>query len=178
MSKVPAFLGKDTFPGWVIRHQSGFFYVQTSQGMVVCHLRGRLKQGPMLGDIAAVGDRVQVDIQSDGSGTIEQVEPRQSALVRLDPRPKGVYRQVLLANPDQVVLVFACTQPTPHLRMLDRFLVVTEKQQVPALIVANKVDLFGLEQARALFDLYPPLGYPVLYTSARTASTWQASFRR
>ena len=166
--KLPASQGKETFTGWVIRQQSGFFYVYTSQGMVVCHLRGRLKQGPMLGDIAAVGDRVQVNIQPDGSGTIEQVEPRQSALVRLDPRPKGVYRQVLLANPDQVVLVFACTQPTPHLRMLDRFLVVTEKQQVPALIVANKVDLFGLKEARELFDLYPPLGYSVIYTSARS----------
>ena len=81
MSKVPAFLGKGAFSGWVIRQQSGFFYVQTSQGMVVCHLRGRLKQGPMLGDIAAVGDRVQIDIQSDGSGTIEQVEPRRDNLV-------------------------------------------------------------------------------------------------
>jgi ribosome biogenesis GTPase / thiamine phosphate phosphatase len=166
--KAPASQSKEIYPGWVIRQQSGFFDVQTSQGRVVCHLRGRLKQGPMLGDIAAVGDRVQVDIQPDGSGTIELVEPRQSALVRMDPRPKGVYRQVLLANPDQVVLVFACTQPTPHLRMLDRFLVVTEKQQVPALIVANKVDLCGLKEARALFDLYPPLGYPVVYTSARS----------
>jgi ribosome biogenesis GTPase len=72
----------------------------------------------------------------------------------------------LLANTDQVVLVFACAQPTPRLRMLDRFLVICEKQEIPALIVANKVDLVGEEEARAIFEIYPPLGYPVIYTSA------------
>ena len=61
--------------------------------------------------------------------------------MRLDPRPRGVYRQVLLANPDQAMFVFACAHPEPRLRMLDRFLVVAEKQGVQSIIVANKVDL-------------------------------------
>jgi ribosome biogenesis GTPase len=157
-----------TQPGQIIRQQSGFFHVQSTQGVVVCQLRGRLKQGPMKGDIVSVGDRVQIAVHPDGSGSIEEIEPRHSALVRLDPRPQGLYRQILLANSDQVVLVFACTQPAPHLRMLDRFLVITEKQEVPALIVANKVDLVGEEKARSIFNIYPPLGYTVVYTSART----------
>jgi ribosome biogenesis GTPase len=67
-----------------------------------------------------------------------------------------------------VMLVFACAQPSPHLRMLDRFLVITEKQDVPAVIVANKVDLVGLDNAQEQFGLYPSLGYPVIYTSARS----------
>jgi ribosome biogenesis GTPase len=155
-------------PGQIIRQQSGFFHVQSAQGVVVCRLRGRLKQGPMKGDIVSVGDPVQIAVHPDGSGSIEEIEPRHSALVRLDPRPQGLYRQILLANSDQVVLVFACTQPAPHLRMLDRFLVIAEKQEVPALIVANKVDLVDKEKAHAIFDMYPPLGYTVVYTSART----------
>jgi ribosome biogenesis GTPase len=73
-----------------------------------------------------------------------------------------------LANPDQVVFVFACAQPAPHLRMLDRFLVIAEKQHLPALIVANKIDLVDKTKAEDLFGIYPGIGYPVLYTCART----------
>ena len=83
-------------------------------------------------------------------------------------RPPGViFRQILLSNPDQLIAVFACTQPEPHLRMLDRFLVIAEKQNLKAMIVANKVDLIGLRNAKKIFGVYPPLGYPVIYTSAK-----------
>jgi len=156
----------ERFPGWVIRLQSGFYTVQCEQGVVVCHLRGRLKRQRVLADFLAVGDRVQISLLPDGSGAIEEIEPRQRALVRLAPTPRGEYQQILLSNPDQIGLVFACAQPEPHLRMLDRFLVIAEKQDIPAFIVANKVDLVGIERARQLFDLYQRLGYPVLYTSA------------
>ncbi len=119
-------------------------------------------------DLAVIGDRVQVSRQGDGTGSIEEVEPRGRALVRLDPRPQGLYQQVLLANPDQAVFVFACARPEPHLRMLDRFLVIAEKAGLPAIIVANKIDLVGREQAEAMFGFYPPIGYPVVYTCAKT----------
>ncbi len=158
----------DCLPGLVIRTQSGFFTVQTSDGALTCCLRGRLKRGPRLGDLVAIGDRVRVSLLPDGRGVIEAVEPRVRALVRLDPRPQGVYRQVLIANPDQVVCVFACAQPEPRLRMLDRLLVIAEKQGIPAIVVANKMDLVGREQAERLFGLYPPIGYRVMYTSVKT----------
>ena len=154
--------------GLIIRSQSGFFAVQTESGILTCHLRGRLKQGKHVGDIAAVGDRVKVTRQSEGMGSIEAVETRTHSLVRLDPRPQGVYQQVLLANPDQAVFVFACARPTPHLRMLDRFLVIAERQKLPALIVANKIDLVGRTQAEEIFGFYPAIGYPVIYTCAKT----------
>jgi len=156
-----------TEPGLIVRAQSGFFSVQTENGLLTCQLRGRLKQGPRRGDIAAVGDRVRVTRLPDGSGSIEVVEPRRTAFTRLDPRPQGIYQQVILANPEQAVFVFACADPAPHLRMLDRFLVIAEKQHLPALVVANKVDLVGEKRAETLFGFYPALGYPVLYTSAR-----------
>ncbi len=156
------------YPGLIVRSQSGFFTVQTESGMLTCHLRGRLKQGKHVGDIAAVGDRVQVTHQPDGTGSIESIEPRRRSLVRLDPRPQGVYQQVILANPDQAVFVFACDRPAPRLRMLDRFLVIAEKQGLPAVIVANKIDLVGREQAEKMFGFYPPIGYPVIYACANT----------
>ncbi len=155
--------------GLIIRAQSGFFIVRDdANGLsVTCQLRGRLKQGPRLGDIAAVGDRVQFSDAADGSGSIDEILPRKSEIVRLDPRPQGEYRQVLLANADQAVFVFACANPEPKLRMLDRFLVIAEKQRVPALIVANKVEILGLDAAKGLFGFYPALGYPVIYTSVK-----------
>ena len=155
--------------GLIIRAQSGFFTVETEAGPVVCQLRGRLKRGPRTGDLAAIGDRVRVTLLEDGTGMIDEIEERKQAIVRLDPRPQGDYQQILLANADQAVFVFACAHPEPKLRMLDRFLVIAEKQAVPAAIVANKVDLVGQEKASSIFGLYPKLGYPILYTSAKTA---------
>jgi ribosome biogenesis GTPase len=158
----------EQIPGLLVRAQSGFFTVQTESGLLTCQLRGRLKQGPRRGDIAAVGDRVQVTRLADGTGMIESIEPRTRSLVRLDPRPRGVYQQVILSNPDQAVFVFACANPTPRMRMLDRFLVIAEKQGLPAIIVANKLDLVDREGAEATFGYYPSLGYPVLYASVKT----------
>jgi len=155
--------------GLIIRAQSGFFTVlgADSDSPVTCQLRGRLKQGRREGDLAAVGDTVKYTLLPDGSGAIDEILPRKSEIVRLDPRPQGEYRQILLANPDQAVFVFACAHPEPKLRMLDRFLVIAEKQNIPAVIVANKVDLIGLEAAQAKFGFYPELGYRVIYTSVK-----------
>jgi ribosome biogenesis GTPase len=163
-----------TTPGQVTRLQSGFYTVKTENGAVTCFLRGRLKRRTYSGDVIAVGDWVQISLQADGTGEIEEIVPRRNALVRMDPTPKGDYQQILLANPDQVVLVFACTQPAPHLRMLDRFLVIAEKANLPALIVANKMDLVGLREARKIFSIYPPLGYEVLFTSAKQSKGVEA----
>jgi len=154
--------------GLIIKAQSGFFTVETGQGFVVCQLRGKLKQGKATGDIAAIGDRVRITVSTDGSGAIEEVEQRKQAIVRLDPRPQGEYQQVLLANADQAVFVFACAQPNPRLRMLDRFLVIAEKQKIPAVIVANKTDL--VKNAKEIFGLYEPLGYRLIYTSTKTGA--------
>jgi ribosome biogenesis GTPase len=152
--------------GLIICSQSGFYTVQTAAGSLFCQLRGRLKKGPRLGDVAAVGDWVQVTPLEGGRGVIEALEPRARAFERLAPNPQGEYRQILIANPDQVVLVFACADPEPHLGMLDRFLVIAEKQAIPALVVANKVDLLSQASREELFGYYPSLGYPVIYTSA------------
>jgi ribosome biogenesis GTPase len=154
--------------GLVIRSQSGFYFVETESGLVTCRLRGRLKQGPRLGDIIAVGDRVQISMHPDGSGMIEDIEERERMFSRMAPTARGEYQQIIIANPDQVVLVFACAEPAPRLRMLDRFLIVTEQAQTPTTIVFNKVDLVGIHVAREMFGHYENLGYPVLYTSVES----------
>jgi ribosome biogenesis GTPase / thiamine phosphate phosphatase len=157
-----------TLPGLIIRSQSGFYTVNTERGTLVCQLRGRLKQGARLVDLAAIGDRVQVTPVDDQTGRIEQIEPRQRMLSRMAPTPRGEYQQIIIANPDQAVFVFACVKPQPHLRMLDRFLVIAEKQEIPAVIVANKVDLVDMDKASDIFGHYRDIGYPLIYTSAKT----------
>jgi ribosome biogenesis GTPase len=164
-------------PGLIIKSQSGFFWVRTEAGDFVCQLRGKLKQRRQATDLAAIGDRVEISLQADGTGMIENVAPRERVLSRRATsgsgrggarQDSGGTEQVLVANPDQVMFVFACAQPAPHLRMLDRFLVAAEANRLPAVICANKLDLAAPGAAEALFGLYGRLGYPVLYTSAAT----------
>jgi ribosome biogenesis GTPase len=158
--------GEQLETGRVIRLQAGFYTVQGKDDLVMCQLRGRLKKGEAEGDIVAVGDLVDFSRLPEGSGIIEGIHPRRKAFVRMAPRPHGEYQQIMLANPDQIMLVFACTRPEPNLRLLDRFLVIAEKEGIPPVIVVNKIDLLSLEEAGEIFEMYPPLGYPLLFTSA------------
>lgn len=154
--------------GLIIRSQSGFYTVETAVGDFTCRLRGRLKQGKRLGDIVAVGDRAEITPLPDGEGIIETIEPRLRMLSRMAPTPRGEYQQIIIANPDQAVFVFACAKPELRPGMLDRFLVVAEKHHIPVLIVANKVDIVGMPRAESRFSHYAALGYPLIYTSARS----------
>jgi ribosome biogenesis GTPase len=149
----------------VIRSQSGFFHVQTDGGVLVCQLRGRLKQGSREGDLAAIGDQVEVSEVAPGEGLIESIAPRQRMISRMAPIERGEYEQIIIANPDQIILVFSCAEPEPRLRMLDRFLIIAEQQSVPAVIVANKTDLVSKQAAREIFGHYADIGYHLVYTS-------------
>jgi len=152
--------------GRIIRAQSGFFTIETDEGQVTATLRGRHTQGRFESDAAALGDLVRVAVFDDGTAVIEEVEERTRVLSRKAPGRES--EQVLVANPDQAVFVMACADPDPNFRMLDRFLVVAEREQLPAVICANKLDLVVPRSAREEFGLYSKLGYRVLYTSAAT----------
>lgn len=169
--------------GLVIKAQSGFFTVHTDEGDFTCRLRGRLKEEWRDTDLVAVGDRVMISRVEGGGmieGMIEEVAERERALTRLAPSGgrgsrhwtrKGYLserEQVIIANPDHVVFVFACAEPAPRLRMLDRLLVGAELQEIPAVVCANKVDLVSREEAHELFEIYYEIGYEVIYTSAKT----------
>ena len=152
-------------PGLIVRAQSGLFQVETDEGIVVAELRGRLMKERMETDAAALGDRVWVQVHADGTATIEEVEERQRVLSRRSPGRTEI-EQVIVANPDQLLFVFACAEPDPNFRMLDRLLVVAEREQIPAIVCANKIDLVTRRSATAEFGEYKRLGYPVIYTSA------------
>lgn len=147
--------------------------MRTAVGDIVSTLPGRLKKERRETDIAAVGDQVTISLTGDGNGIIEKVAKRKSTLARARPvagaRSLSADRQqVLVANPDQLVFVFAVQNPAPNLRKLDRFLVVAEMNELPAVVCVNKVDLTSQKQAQALFQRYADIGYEVIYTSAQT----------
>ena len=156
--------------GLVLRARSGFYTVLTDDGdLVEARLRGRVKRERQSSDLAVIGDRVSVQRLADGTGAIDAVEPRERRFSRRQPGPRGSWREdVIVANPDLVVVVFACDRPPPNPRLVDRFLVVAEYNEVPVALVANKVDLVGEKEAHRLFGAYGRIGYDVIYAAART----------
>lgn len=120
-----------------------------------------------MSDILAVGDTVEITLTNAAEGMIEQVMQRTRVLSRLAPEARGIHEQVLVANPDQVILVFACANPSPHIRMVDRFLIGLEKHEIPARIVLNKTDIANLKMIKEMFAHYSGLGFPVNYVSAK-----------
>lgn len=157
--------------GVVILARSGKHRVQGDDGeIVICDVRGRLKQEQLDTDLVATGDHVVWRPTRAGRGVIEEVLERETQLSRR--RPGTDVEQVLVANPDQAVFIFSVREPEPKLRMLDRLLVLAETNELPALICINKVDLVEDEESlRELVErlfVYEEIGYPVVYTSART----------
>jgi ribosome biogenesis GTPase len=166
--------------GLVLKSQSGRYLVRLDapyEGSeeLRCRLRGRLKKDRQGSDLAVIGDRVRVAPQGDGKGTIEVVEERRTRFSRRHPGPKGKWKEdVIVANLDQVVLVFACTHPPMNPRTVDRFLVIAEHNGVEPLLLATKIDELDAsggpeaadaETAKAAFLPYRELGYSLLFTS-------------
>jgi len=164
--------------GLVIRTQSGFFTVQTDEGAVVAQLRGRLKEDYTDTDLVALGDRVTIERLPVAADQVEAVivavAERERVLSRVAPSSavgtSAEREQVIIANPDQAIFVFAAADPAPHTRMLDRFLVAAEKAAIPEIRVClNKIDLLADRAEIAdKFGVYERIGYPVLYVSAKT----------
>jgi len=105
----------------------------------------------------------------DSTGMIEEILPRQSALSRKDAgsTTKKVIQQTMLANLDQVVLVFATAEPEPHFGMLDRYLAICESAEIRPIICLNKVDLPHASYVDEAASLYARLGYTVIWTSPK-----------
>jgi ribosome biogenesis GTPase len=113
-----------------------------------------------------VGDDVEILRTTATEGTIEEVAPRRSKLSRAHPaRGGGLREDVLVANVDQLVFVFAHGEPRFRPRLLDRFLVIAEHQGIRPIVAANKVDRATPSDAEA-FHAYERLGYRVIFTSA------------
>ena len=162
--------------GRVIKAISGFYTVEVEgQEPIVAQIAGRLKQAWHSSTLVAAGDWVTISLNEDGTGTIESVAERKSVLSRSRPtaapnrKITADQEQVLVANLDQVIFVFSVKKPTSNLRKLDRFLVVAEMNQLPAVICLNKIDLDKKGKVQEQFQLYADIGYPVLQTSVVTS---------
>jgi ribosome biogenesis GTPase len=105
--------------------------------------------------------------QDDGSFAIEDVAPRRSRLVRKAPGAGRAREKVIAANLDQVVIVFASARPDPNPRMLDRFLILAEANELTPLIILNKSDLVDAAAIEAFLQPYRAAGYATLATAAK-----------
>lgn len=155
--------------GIIIEGTGGVWRVHTSAG--VDHeaaLAGRLKQEERGTLKLAVGDHVTVEPEERGSGwRITAIAPRTSELSRREPGGRHGVR-VLAANLDQVLVVFAIAKPEPHRRMIDRFLVICEANDLRPQLVLNKVDLSSdPAEVERIATPYRAAGYAVHLTSAK-----------
>ena len=160
--------------GFVVKAQSGFFWVEAEDSQIyTCRLRGRLLEEAQSSDVAAIGDHVTFLEFEDFTGTIEAVAPRTSVISRA-ARTEGnrgagaaEREQVIIANAEQAIFVFAAAAPEPNFRLLDRFLVMGEKSDIDKIVVVvNKTDLTDRSISEAKFSAYVQMDYTVLYTSA------------
>lgn len=104
-----------------------------------------------------VGDDVEFSIldEKDQEGNIDAILPRKNELIR----PAA-------ANVDQAMVVFALSHPAPNFNLLDRFLVMMERQNMPVILCFNKADQEQGQDGWDFMDSYRKAGYQVLSISA------------
>ncbi len=144
--------------GKIVKGIAGFYYVHDGISRTyACKARGVFRNR---GVKPLVGDDVEITVldEAAGEGNINAILPRANSLIR-----------PAVANVDQAVVVFAVSDPAPNLNLLDRFLVMMARQNIPAAICFNKTDLGG-EETKRLSALYEPAGYPLRFVSIRAES--------
>lgn len=142
--------------GKIIKGIAGFYYVHDGHSRIYeCKAKGSFRNQKIK---PLVGDDVEFTILSgeEGTGTIRDILPRKNFLIR-----------PAVANIDQALILFAAKEPTPNFNLLDRFLIMMERQEVPCLICFNKEDLADDEWLSKLRFIYESAGYPVYFLSAR-----------
>lgn len=155
--------------GTVISLKGNTVIVRTEGRELRCGLRGKLKREKIPADkLAAVGDEVEVTLELDNEGVIENVSPRHSKLSRhhvADPHRE----QVIVANIDLLVATQAAVDPNLDLLLLDRAIVMGEAQELAVAICINKMDLAD-RAVDSLLQPYRDMGYPIFATSTVDAT--------
>ena len=158
--------------GTVIRSTGSWCDVRTEDETVPARVRGRLQLGAQdATSPVAVGDRVTMQRNADGTGVITHIHDRSNQLGRRAAGRRVGREHILAANIDRVWVVQSVRLPRPNAGFVDRVLATAEAGEIPAGVVFNKVDLARKEHAATLATLrdeYARIGYPVLTVSART----------
>ncbi len=142
--------------GKIVKGISGFYYVHVVEsGIYECKAKGIFRQQKMK---PLVGDDVEIDIISEEkkTGNVAAILPRKNALIR-----------PAVANVDQALLLFAAASPNPNFNLLDRFLVMMGRQDVPVILCFNKCDLITEEQQQEIASIYEASGCKILFVSAK-----------
>ncbi len=166
----------------VIRNTGSSYGVLTDEEMrtINCRIKGNFRlKGIRTTNPVAVGDRVTLMENPDGTAYITEIMPRTNYIIR---RASNLSKEasILAANVDQACLVATLAHPSTSTTFIDRFLATSEAYRVPAILVINKIDLLagshengeynegGTELLDAVTYLYRSIGYKVIHVSART----------
>lgn len=145
--------------GKIIKGIAGFYYVHDGRNKIYeCKAKGVFRNRNIK---PLVGDDVEFMVldEKEGTGNIDAILPRKNKLIR-----------PAVSNVDQAVVVFAVTEPLPNLNLLDRFLVMMERQEIPVIICFNKIDLSGGKEIEELRAIYGPAGYTLHFISTYEAA--------
>ncbi|MBQ3421675.1 MAG: ribosome small subunit-dependent GTPase A [Romboutsia sp.] len=142
--------------GKIIKGIGGFYYVDTENGVYECRARGIFRKDKIT---PLVGDRVKMSIVDEESkkGVVEEIDKRDTELIRPP-----------IANVDKALIVFAVKNPKPHLSLLDRFIVLAEKENLEIVIVLTKADLDDDNTLEKITSIYELSGYKVIPVSNKT----------
>lgn len=142
--------------GQIIKGIGGFYYVDTDNGLYECRARGIFRKQKVT---PLVGDRVSISVVDEETkkGVVEDIKKRDTELVRPP-----------IANVDKVLIVFAIKNPKPNLSLLDRFIVLAEKENLEIVVVLTKVDLDDDDKLNELKTIYELSGYKVIPVSNET----------
>lgn len=141
--------------GKIVKGIAGFYYVHTVEsGTYECKAKGIFRKDKIK---PLVGDNVVIDVisEEEKTGNLVEILPRKNVLVR-----------PAVANVDQALVIFAISRPKPNFNLLDRFLIMMDRQQVPSVICFNKMDIASEEEEQKLRTIYENCGCRVLFTSA------------
>lgn len=156
--------------GLVIKNTGSWYLVKTNDGkQIECKIKGNFRlKGIRSTNPIAVGDWVQIAVNTEGTAFITEIEDRKNYIIR---RSSNLSKQshIIAANLDQCMLVVTVNYPETSTTFIDRFLASAEAYRVPVRLVFNKTDLYSEEEQRyldALVNLYTHIGYPCYRISA------------
>ena len=160
--------------GLVIKNTGSWYTVKTdSNQLVECKIKGNFRlKGIRSTNPVAVGDRVSITPNLEGTAFITSIEDRKNYIIRKSPN-LSKQSHIIAANVDQAFLVVTINRPVTSTTFIDRFLASAEAYRVPVVLLFNKTDALEDEEReyqQMMIDLYETVGYQCLAISAANGS--------